>query len=293
MYATQEKDNKANIIAAAVSLAFGIILFLILFFWIIVIPDPPFAPGEYGGGGGGGGSAVEVNVGMYNPITDEVTETQVGEVTDVITEETPEIKETVNGEPVYEEPVKPKVTTSTNPNPVTVVPVKPKPKNSILDNYIKNPKNNNANPNDNPVLNPTGPPGGTTSGSTGGSTAGSTGGSTAGSTGGSTAGSTGGTGPGTGPSDLGGVKINLTGRKRLSKPCVISDVHESGIVEVIIVVDESGKIIKANPNGKGTLTNSANLKSIAKHAVDCVTFSAAPAGTGEQTGSITFNFVFN
>ena len=281
MYTTHQEDNKANVIAASVSLFFGTALVLILLFWIIEIPNPPFPEA-------GGQSGVEMSVGVYDAMTGEIQETEVGKPTDVITEEVPvedpvKENESNNGEPVLEEPIKPKVTTNT-----TVIPVKPKPKvNPLLNAYNNGPKGaGGTNPNG--ILEPGGAPkGGTTAGSTG-----STGGSTAGSTGGSTSGTTSGTGPG--HSDIGGgINVNMAGRKRLSKPCPISDVHESGTVEVIIVVDESGKIISANPNGKGTLTNSANLKTIAKHAVDCVSFSPAPAGSGDQTGSITFNFVFN
>ena len=60
---------------------------------------------------------------------------------------------------------------------------------------------------------------------------------------------------------------------------------------VEITVDKTGKVIKAEPNGRGTNTNSAILKTLARQAALATKFNVS-GEFEEQKGTITIVFSF-
>jgi periplasmic protein TonB len=83
---------------------------------------------------------------------------------------------------------------------------------------------------------------------------------------------------------------DLKGRKLLQKPDRLTDATEEGIVVVEIIVDETGKVIKATPGQRGTTTFSEKLYSKARQAAKQARFNPSPDGTKEQRGTYTFVF---
>ena len=108
-----------------------------------------------------------------------------------------------------------------------------------------------------------------------------------------------GSGPDKGPGDgsgtpgkgKGGVGFSLDGRKMMTPPVLPKNITEEGRVVVEIVVDKNGTVIKAEANGRGTNTNSANLKTIARQAAFATKFNVSGA-EGEQKGTLTMVFSF-
>ena len=100
-----------------------------------------------------------------------------------------------------------------------------------------------------------------------------------------------GTGHGNGnPGGPGGNGFDLKGRQLLVKPDKMTDSEEEGIVIVEIIVDETGKVIKATPGQRGSTTTSAKLYAKARQAARQVLFNPSPDGTKEQRG--TYKFIF-
>jgi hypothetical protein len=60
---------------------------------------------------------------------------------------------------------------------------------------------------------------------------------------------------------------------------------------VEITVDKNGKVIKADPNGRGTTTSSPMLKAKARQAALATTFNVS-GEFEEQKGTITITFSF-
>lgn len=110
------------------------------------------------------------------------------------------------------------------------------------------------------------------------------------------AGSPNGTTPGTGEGigngqgDQMGSGIQLSGRTVLIRPHTTGNSIDQGIVVVLITVDKSGNVIKAEPGQKGSTTSSPVLLAKAKEASLQAKFNASPQGVPEQQGYITFNF---
>jgi TonB family protein len=103
-----------------------------------------------------------------------------------------------------------------------------------------------------------------------------------------------GDGPGTGigdgtPGGPGGTGWDLKGRSLLKKPDRMTDSEEEGKVIVEIIVDETGKVIKATPGLPGSTTTSSKLYAKARGAAKEAKFSPSP-GTGDQRGTYTFVF---
>lgn len=84
---------------------------------------------------------------------------------------------------------------------------------------------------------------------------------------------------------------DLKGRMLIVKPARMSDSQEEGIVVVEIIVDETGKVIKASPGQRGSTTTSANLFAKARQAALSAKFNASSEGKQEQRGSYTFVFI--
>lgn len=269
------EQPKDKFIAAGLSLLTGLLLFILLYFYTIVTPNPPFdLLGKEG---------MEMNFGTYNEGTGEVENNGIGDATNIVTQEmaaaTPTPAETdpaevfENGDPVINaDPKDPKP--KTNNNTTVITPVKPaNTNNSLLNNFIKNNTNN---------------------GNTGGGD-GSSGlaGNEGVPDGNPNTNGLGGTGnnPNQIGNSAGGAGYNLGGRKAISLPSV-SDSKEEGIVVVTIRVNKEGKVIEAEPNGRGTNTSSAALKSKARQAALKAVFAPAPNGMDEQVGTITYVFQF-
>jgi hypothetical protein len=82
----------------------------------------------------------------------------------------------------------------------------------------------------------------------------------------------------------------LKGRSLQRRPDVSDNTRETGKVVVSIIVDRTGKVIKAIPGQKGTTTLNPALLEKAKQGAMDTRFSAKPDGPEEQYGTITFVF---
>lgn len=285
MRLTTAQENKNRIISLGISLMLFILFILFLIWFTIITPNPPF---PMAGGGGG----TEINFGTYNEGTGNIENDGIGDATSVKVEEqttppTPqENNESVltseNGEPVDLNETKPKVENNTT----VITPVKPveivKPKTAaelLAEKFNKNKgKNGGGDGNSWHAGNDGSPDGNPNTHGTGG-------------TGGGTGGGDGtGTGPGKGPGG-GGYGFSLAGRAVVSPPPLSKDTKEEGKVVVEITVDKEGKVIKADPNGRGTTTNSAILKAKARQAALATKFNVS-GEFEEQKGTITIVFSF-
>ncbi len=84
---------------------------------------------------------------------------------------------------------------------------------------------------------------------------------------------------------------DLKGRMLLKKPAPMTDSQEEGIVVVEIIVDETGKVIKASPGQRGSTTTSSNLYAKARQAALSAKFNSSSEGKQEQRGTYTFVFI--
>jgi len=97
-----------------------------------------------------------------------------------------------------------------------------------------------------------------------------------------------------GTGDFGkGTSFNLKGRLLLKRPEITDDSQEEGRVVVEITVDESGKVIKADPGSRGSTTTNAILYAKARQAAFSAKFNASTQGAKEQRGTITFVFILD
>jgi TonB family protein len=95
--------------------------------------------------------------------------------------------------------------------------------------------------------------------------------------------------PGGGPGK--GSGYSLKGRKMVKRPDAVYDSQEEGKVVVAIVVDQNGKVIKAEPGEPGSTTTSAILYTKARQAALTAKFNPSPDDVPQQRGTITFVFV--
>ncbi len=93
---------------------------------------------------------------------------------------------------------------------------------------------------------------------------------------------------GTGDPALG---YDLGERNIVHSPDFSNDTQEEGKVIVEIVVDKNGTVIEADPNGRGTTTNSTSLKAEARKMALATKFSQNQKRE-EQRGTITIIFSF-
>lgn len=84
---------------------------------------------------------------------------------------------------------------------------------------------------------------------------------------------------------------DLKGRMLIKKPTPMTDSQEEGIVVVEILVDETGKVIKASPGQRGSTTTSSNLYAKARQAAFSAKFNSSAEGKQEQRGTYTFVFL--
>lgn len=284
MILSQTEENKNKLISLGISLMVFMLLLLFLIFYIIVTPNPPF-PVAPGGGGG-----IEFNIGNLIEGTGNVENNGIGDAVKVVesTEVTPTPKEnsaeeivtSENGEDINITKTETKNTTT---NQTVVIPVKPKVKTAaelLKEKFEKNKGNNGGGGDGNSGHEgndgrPDGNPNTHGNGGTGGGDGGGDGP---------------GKGPGKGPGN-GGYGFSLSGRSVMTPPVLSKDTKEEGKVVVEITVDKNGKVIKADPNGRGTTTSSPMLKAKARQAALATTFNVS-GEFEEQKGTITIIFSF-
>ena len=288
MQLTQAEENKNRALSLLIS--FGILgLFLLfLFLFIIPIPNPLFPESTTGGGGG-----TEINFGTYNEGTGNVENNGIGDATSVVenTEATPPPTPNATSENIVTSETGEDVNiTKTNPkvenNTTVITPTKPKvevkPKTAaelLKEKFLKNQgKNGGGDGNSGHAGNDGSPDGNPNTHGTGGTGGGDGGGD----------GPDKGPGSGHGP---GGVGFSLAGRSMIKPPSLPKNITEEGKVVVEIVVDKNGNVIRAEANGRGTNTNSSNLKTIARQAAFATKFNVSGA-EGEQKGTLTMVFSF-
>jgi TonB family protein len=284
MVFSQAEENKNKLISIGISLLIFALLLLFLILYIIVTPNPPF-PEAPGGGGG-----IEFNIGNFNEGTGNVENNGIGDAVKVVesTEVTPtpptnsaeEIVTSENGVDINVTKTEPKPNTT---NQTVVIPVQPKVKTAaelLKEKFEKNKGNNGGGGDGNSghAGNDGRPDGNPNTHGTGG-------------TGGGEGGGDGpGKGPGKGPGN-GGYGFSLSGRSIMTPPVLSKDTKEEGKVVVEITVDKNGKVIKADPNGRGTTTSSPMLKAKARQAALATQFNVS-GEFEEQKGTITIIFSF-
>lgn len=284
MIVSQNEENKNKLISLGISLLIFALLLLFLIFYIIVTPNPPF-PEAPGGGGG-----LEFNIGTLIEGTGNVENDGMGDAVQVIesNEVTPPTNQENSAQDIVtsENGVDVNITKTENKNTTTnatvVIPVKPKVKTAaelLKEKFEKNQgKNGGGDGNSGHAGNEGSPDGNPNTNGTGG-------------TGGGDGGGDGpGKGPGKGPGN-GGYGFSLAGRSVMTPPVLSKDTKEEGKVVVEITVDKSGKVIKADPNGRGTTTSSPMLKAKARQAALATKFNVS-GEFEEQKGTITIVFSF-
>jgi outer membrane biosynthesis protein TonB len=292
MILSREEENKNRMISLGVSLSVLILLLLFLLFYTIITPNPPFPETIPGGGGGG----IEFNIGNLIEGTGNVDNNGVGEAVKVVesTEATQPANPTGGKEDLVtsEQGEDINITKNDSKTPTTnqttvVIPVKPREKTAaekIRENAIKNQGKNGGGDGEN------GQAGGDDGRPDGNPNTHGTGGTGGGEGGGDGPGKGPGSGPGSGPGN-GGYGFSLAGRAIVSPPPISKDTKEEGKVVVEITVDKTGKVIKAEPTGRGTNTNSVMLKTKARQAALATKFNVS-GEFEEQKGTLTIIFSF-
>lgn len=283
MILSQAEENKKKLISLGISIMVFTLLLLFLIFYIIVTPNPPFP--ETAGGGGG----IEFNIGNLIEGTGNVENDGMGDAMKVVTsnEVTPPTKQENSSQDIVTSDQGEDVniakteTKNTTTNQTVVIPVKPREKTAaelLKEKFEKNKgKNGGGDGNSGHAGNDGSPDGNPNTHGDGG-------------TGG---GDDSGDGPGKGPGKgqgPGGYGYSLAGRNVMTPPVLSKDTKEEGKVVVEITVDRNGKVIKADPNGRGTTTSSPMLKAKARQAALATIFNVS--GAEEQKGTITIIFSF-
>ena len=283
MVLSQAEENKKRAISLGVSLLIFLLLLLFLIFYTIITPNPPFPVTEGGGGG------IEFNIGNLIEGTGNVDGDGIGDAISVVesTEVTPENQENSANELVTSDQgedinVTKTDNKNTSTNATVVIPVKPKVKTAaelLAEKFNKNKGNNGGGDGNSGHPGNDGKPDGNPNTDGNGGTGGGDGG-----------GDGPGKGPGKGPGN-GGYGFSLAGRSVMTPPVLSKDTKEEGKVVVEITVDKNGKVIKAEPNGRGTNTQSPMLKAKARQAALATTFNVS-GEFEEQKGTITIIFSF-
>jgi hypothetical protein len=90
--------------------------------------------------------------------------------------------------------------------------------------------------------------------------------------------------------DGSGGNYRLSNRNALNKPKPDYPCNEEGKVVVTISVDQSGRVISAQPGAKGTTTSAPCLFTEAKEAALKTKFNADSKAPSKQVGTIIYNF---
>lgn len=276
------------------------VLLMLLLFLIKLRQDIAVLQLE-GGGGGGGDIAVnfgDSDVGMGDNFdsresvrsTPEPVVAKPAPANEILTsasDDAPVIKDVVKP---TEKPKKPETKPIEKPAPK---PTPSKSTQSALDDLLKGSDksgdgSDKIGGNKGKAYGNTGDRGYSGGGGSGGGTGGGDGtGDGTGQGAGSGSGSGGGIGGGRG---TGVGNYNLAGRKVINKPQPKYECNEQGKVVVQITVNAAGKVITAAPGYRGTTNPASCLAQQAKFAAMNTTFDANPNGSGNQTGTIIYNF---
>jgi hypothetical protein len=282
---TEELKNRT--IAGVISISIFTLLLLFLILYNLITPNPPFPDN-------GGGSGTEMALGMIDAGSGDIEYGSIGKVTDVVAEETQSKTEEIIEDPTSDVEIKTDKKDEAKPelknDAVVIKPVKEKPKvlteaEKLAEKFKKLNGKNGEGIGNNPNAGQNGAPDGDPFKN-------GNGGSGGGKDKGNGTGQGDHDGPGKGPGfGTGKFGIDLKGRAVINPPKLPSDMNEEGKVVVDIIVDSQGNVIDANPNGRGTTTSSALLKSKAKQAAMAVKFNV-DGKFEEQKGTITFIFSF-
>ncbi|MES2591629.1 MAG: hypothetical protein V4608_07080 [Bacteroidota bacterium] len=262
-------ENKNKYAALAFTIGFHALLFLLFLFIVFITPIPPFeikpVPevtldlGMEGLGRADAGGSGQKDRDIATSETAATAPAKTNDVPTIVTDET---------ETVVSVKSKPKTEKATETAPPKVED--PKPSSELLNALavLKNKKKHDGK----------------------GEGEDNTGGSGTGSKQGVGSGDDTGHGDNT-PGYNGKGGYDLKGRLLLKKPARMSDSQEEGIVVVEIIVDETGKVIKATPGQRGSTTTSSNLFAKARQAALSAKFNASSQGQQEQRGTYTFVFL--
>jgi hypothetical protein len=271
-YYLQHENNNHNWFGLAGTILIHGIIFLLLYFFVLTPPNPPWADG--------GTSMILGEENMGGPSETPVENPQPNETyTEIKSESTPdELSQSTDDVDVIAKKAddkkitKPVVTpTIETPKDEIVLPRKAdvrslfKKKSNSSDDGGHGSGTESGNEG-NPDGKPDGVIGGTGTGNEG-------------------------TGTGSGP-DGGGVKYSLTGRRVAKKPSISATSKDVGIVVVNITVNRAGNVIKAEPGARGTTTLNADKLREAKNAALSTKFSPKADGPEEQYGTMTVSFTF-
>lgn len=278
-------ENKNKYFALGLTILFHVILFLIFILVVFVTPIPPFeikpvpeieiglgmeGLGNTDAGGSSNKNDKEI---ATRPETPPAQTSQPVKVVDVPTHSQEKMVTDETGEAVNITKVSPKKKVKKEKVKEKVIetpkPVEEKPSSELSDALaiLKSKKKHSGE----------GSGGGTTGGMGKGTNSG--------------VGDGGGTGHGNGnPGFNGRGGYDLIGRLIVKKPAPMTDPEEEGTVVVEIIVDETGRVVKAIPGQRGSTTTSANLYSKARQAAMQAKFNQSPTGTKEQRGTYTFVF---
>lgn len=281
MVLSQSEQARHKLISWGISVAIFALLLLFFILFIIVTPNPPFPVTSAGGGG------LEFNIGNMIEGTGNVDPSNgIGEAVKVV-----ESSQTTPPQP--QNPTEEFVTSDNGeesdiqksenkPAQTVVIPVKPKEKTiaeKIAEAAKKNQGKSSGGDGNSGQAGDEGRPDGKPNVHGDGGTGGGQGGST---------------GPGKGPGSgngPGGFGYSLGNRSIVTPPPISKDTQEEGTVVVEITVDKTGKVIKAEPTGRGTDTNSPILKTKARQAALATRFNVS-GEFEEQKGTITIVFKF-
>ena len=279
-------ENKNKYFALGLTILFHAILFLIFILVVFVTPIPPFeikpvpeieiglgmtGLGNTDAGGSSNKNDKEIATRPETPPTQ--TSQPVTKTVDVPTPSQEKVVTDETGEAVNITKVSPKKKVKKEKVKEKVIetpkPVEEKPSSELSDALaiLKSKKKHSGEGNG----------GGTTGGMGKGTNSGVGDGS--------------GTGHGNGnPGFNGRGGYDLKGRLIVQKPAPMTDPEEEGTVVVEIIVDETGRVIKATPGQRGSTTTSSNLYSKARLAAMQAKFNQSPTGAKEQRGTYTFVF---
>ncbi len=279
---------KVRLGSLSLTLLMALLLFWLLHWWKLITPDPPFPESSSGGG-------QELALGIADLGNDVVDFSNIGSPTDVVQATEPSKTETLLEDPDGIEISKEQKSSSNVPpnkatkpivivpQPPTTEPTKPLSEAERLLQQSKLAKERRG--------------GGIGNHTESGNSGAADGNPFAHGSGGSGDGNGGGSGSESGPNfgkgkNGTGYSIELKGRSVLVAPKLPSDLKEEGKVVVEITVDRDGNVIEANPNGRGTNTESAALKAKAKLAALKTRFNVE-GRYEEQRGTLTFVFSFD
>jgi len=258
-------ENTNRSLALVLTIAYHVILFAILFFFIIKTPVPPYPEV-------GGGSGLEVNFGNSDKGYGDNQSEQLVPI------ETQELANNKNDNYITQDQEEtPSISSSNKKDKSTTVI---KINDPVIDKsklYKKKSSNSNQ-----------GIAGGNgNQGKENGDVNSSNYKGNGGSGGGDGHGNGTGVGNGNGP----GTSFNLDGRTNIYLPKPTYDSDEQGKVVVTITVDQEGKVTKAIAGAKGTTITDKSLWKQSEQAAYKAKFNVKKDANIEQKGTITYHFL--